>query len=62
MSDGAAFDDDGDLIAVAVDEPVEWHSATTNQIGRQRRQPIVVIFGPSVLDRYITAFEKSLVG
>src|SRR5262245_4318832 len=28
----------------------------------KRRQPIVVIFGPSVLDRYITAFEKSLVG
>ena len=30
---------------------------TTNQIGRQRRQPLVLTFRPAVLDRHVLALD-----
>jgi hypothetical protein len=33
--------------------------STTNQISRKRRQPIILILGPSVFDRDIPALDKA---
>jgi hypothetical protein len=41
----------------AVPRATHHGQLTANQIGRQRRQPIDLILGPAVFDRYVLALD-----